>query len=297
LHGFSRKFYNEIIEPLYSVLFITKQGLLQQSTAQSLAYLGTTDLGYTQFDSTVCEREPKVFRTHRGSTNFWHQVADEIGLSRIHLNTPVTKIKRKRDDKWDVTLGGSGGGTTRQYDQVVFSPDASIALEIIDGIPWLTRLVLGQLEWSRSYLSLHNNTAFIEGHPGSTTYHYQDRPAAYTPTLSGWMGKEFGYENSKLIVTLHFEEEFADDVIGRENILETNHWTHPITTMWHSISTFWWLMAVNHRRNLHFVGGYANGLGHIAAIRTGVRAACKIGVHNAPENRASVIVRDSCEFS
>jgi len=311
LHGFDDEFIDVIIQPVLSLLFVTKMGTRQQPAGAVLGYFSTsedaTGNGWVFLRKTEESKQP-VWRVKGGSRVLYAALLRAIGHERIKLGTGISRVHRRADGKYEL-FGASratGGGKSTNlgaYDQVVMATHADTSLKLLAParLPLLSRWLLSQMQHTSVQVCLHSDTSFLPADESwRALYNVRFNPERRME-MTGRIGRIFGYEPTaserELLLTT-----------GNQSVIEPSllhrcfWWAHHTFDLWQGVLMAAVMPWVNGHEGIHFAGGWVKDIGHNSAYATGIQAGCAAGVQPAPIAEASArerttyekLLRDQC---
>jgi len=269
MEGFSEKFVKLCVHSTTSVLFVTKMGLAQQSTQAVLNQFA--DGGWFDFEY----RKPLVENTVGGSQNLWSAVVEDMlktGNVQIKYSSQIVSVVQ-HDGTWSLT--SSHGIHHVGFKSVVLAIPANTASKIVQGRP-LKNALVSQVGYIPSSVTLHRDNATLypafEQAPDHVLYMVE--PAHMT----GRIGKIFGALQSDLLLTVHGQRDQSHMRIDSRKVLATWTWSHHYFTIWDLLVAWKVVPWFNGGGGLHYAGDWVFGMGHEDAIRSGIAAACRVGI-------------------
>jgi len=285
-NGFSEKFYRLAIESTMTVLFVTKMGALRQSAAAVLSYYQASSGGFIHVRPDGIKR---VQYNPGGSQNMWYDMIADMnstGLVEIRLNSKVTG-KKWEDDAW--TLEIAGGKSVGGYKHVVMACPAYASQQII-GNQW-HKFILSQVQYEESYLTLHKDP---EATVAKDIFSQADDNVLYfvepeEGVMTGKIGKIFGNETSDLLLTVHFEKKDIDE----SKVIKQYVWYHHMFHIWELGVARKMVPVYYPSDGIYLAGDWLFGVGHNDAIKSGVAAACAVGIPETLDDPAAAHLYDN----
>lgn len=206
-----------------------------------------------------------------GSRSYIEPITREF-KERIHLNTPILKVKRDAEGVEIITKAGE----SHRFDQVVFACHSDQALRLLAEPSHAESEILGALPYQNNHVVLHTDTRLMPKRKlawASWNYHIPQRHndcAMVTYNMN--ILQNFHDAPETLLVTLNRTQE-----INPDKIIAQFEYTHPVFTQdgvkaqarHHEISA--------HNRT-HYCGAYwFNGF-HEDGVKSGLRVAEAFGL-------------------
>lgn len=263
-NGFDRSFRDSYLTPLLTVLFITDTGLYEVSTRFVLNMMA----GKRRWLSF--EEGGHAWAVGGGSGAYYSQLAAEM-QDDIRLLTPVSAVERKRDGV-HVTAHGPSGLVEEVFDDVVLAVPANVARRLLMDRTWFEDSVLGQVRYDGQEVVLHTDPRALPRDEYLRSYNVvaYGRELEMTSVASMQMGGARVPLQPEVYVTLNPQQEY-DGVLFRRT------WKHYSMDMWHLAVTHELLPLVQGAGGVHYAGDWVSFIGHGPAIRTGMKAACRVG--------------------
>lgn len=267
-HGFTDDFYRLCLTSIISVLFVTKMGAARQSAQATLNYF-RPDVGF----SHMRYQKPLVQNNIKGSQFLWRDIiadANSTGLLDIRLNSKVESLQWRGG--WDLLL--HDGRTVSGYEDIILAIPASECSKIVNN-PW-QKLVLGQIDYVTTFLTLHSDAEATVAQPhfapaqNSSVLYFVDES-----TMTGKIGQIFGDHDSELLLTVHSDQ----NVINPEKVKTQHVWSHHFFSLWELAVARRFVPMFDSSAGIHFAGDWKVGVGHDDAIKAGIAAACRAGIH------------------
>jgi len=269
-HGFTDDFYRLCLTSIISVLFVTKMGAARQSAQATLNYFRPDD-GFTH----LRYRRPLVQNNIKGSQFLWRDImadANSTGLLDIQLNSKVEGLRRSNGRSWDVLL--NGGRTVSGFEDIILAIPADECAKIVND-PW-KKLVLGQIDYVTTFLTLHTDAAATVNQPhfapaqNSSVKYFVDEN-----TMTGKIGEIFYDNDSELLLTVHSDQKLIDP----DKVKIQYEWSHHFFSLWELAVARRFVPMFDSSAGIHLAGDWRVGVGHNDAIKAGVAAACRAGIH------------------
>lgn len=274
-HGFTDDFYRLCLTSIISVLFVTKMGAARQSAQATLNYF-RPDVGF----SHMRYQKALVQNNIKGSQFLWRDIiadANSTGLLDIRLNSKVESLQWRGG--WDLLL--NDGRTVSGYEDIILAIPASECSKIVNN-PW-KKLVLGQIDYVTTFLTLHTDAEATVAQPhlapaqNSSVLYFVDES-----TMTGKIGQIFGDHDSELLLTVHSDQ----NVINPEKVKTQYAWSHHFFSLWELAVARRFVPMFDSSAGIHFAGDWKVGVGHDDAIKAGIAAACRAGIHAELSNEA-----------
>jgi len=278
-HGFSDRFRRLCLDSTMSVLFVTKMGLDKQSAQGVLNYFRIAD-GFTHLRYDV----PKVQYSPGGSQFMWKDVVRDMestGRAQVRVNSRVAEVE-KEDGLWTVTLadGTKYGG----FGDVVLACPSNVAAKIVRNRP-LQALIVSQIDYIAANVTLHKDHLATVG----SNFRQASDDVLYFVSddhLTGKIGRIFGDVRSDLLLTVHGQGQEAVKIDPAKTLWKTT-WSHHYFSIFELCIARKFVPMFNNGGGLHYAGDWVYGVGHNDAIKSGVHAACAVGVPETPPDGAS----------
>lgn len=215
------------------------------------------------------------WRTVEGGSREYVRLLTARFRERIHLETPVAKVRR---DAHGVELVFSDGGS-RRFDGVVIAAHADEALAMLEEPTADEKRLLGAWRYSKNETLLHSDASLLPRRAGaraSWNYHLGDCAAPWTSaTLHYWINRLQGLpKETDWIVSLNPTREPAAGTVARRLL-----YTHPVYTR-ESVATQAELPALNGRNRTWFAGAYFGYGFHEDGLSAGLAAAASLGAES-----------------
>ncbi len=263
--GYSRAFRDLYLVPFTSALWST-------APAQTLAFPVGYAVRFFQNHGLLGFRRHRWLTVTGGSRRYVDAITAPLG-QRLHLDTPVTEIRRDADG---VDLR-TADDTVRRFDAVVVASHAPQALAMLADADPLEREVLGAFRTTANSAVLHTDVRLLPRRPSaraSWNYLIGDDPVAPTlPTVTYYLNRLQALDEPEhYCVTLN-----RDAAIAPEHVIRRFDYAHPLYTF-ASLAAQERLPAIDGRRRTFFCGAY-HGFGfHEDGLASGLRAAAALGV-------------------
>eukprot|EP00930_Biecheleria_cincta_P096954 TRINITY_DN88716_c0_g1_i1.p1 TRINITY_DN88716_c0_g1~~TRINITY_DN88716_c0_g1_i1.p1 ORF type:complete len:668 (-),score=116.87 TRINITY_DN88716_c0_g1_i1:91-2049(-) len=275
-HGFSEAFLKLCLESTMKVLFVTKMGLLRQSSQAVLTFFD--DGGFTHLRASP----PKVQNNLKGSQHMWRDFLKDMmstGRVQVHLDSEVVGM-RQDNGVWSLQL--SHGNELTGFGDVVLALPAEVQKKLVHD-PF-QQILLSQIDYIPTYLSLHTHASATTGKAAFASANEDVVYFVDDVSMTGKVSKIFGSPSTDLLLTVHEDK----DLIPQNKIKSQHLWSHHYFSMWE--------LAVAHKivplffpaNRVHLAGDWIYGVGHNDAIKSGIAAACSVGMPKTlPESEDS----------
>jgi len=198
---------------------------------------------------------------------------DAAGGGCLHKEEEVTRLFNKEVRK--------GETTEEEFDQVILACSAKVAAALLPR--GALRTLLGAVDYDDFRVTLTEPADNDDVRTDASLYHVYtqglmsgaiDRIDEVAPTNCS---ASFCPGNYKL------EVEPADNPPRElshfgKRVIATRLWSHHRFSLFEAILMQRLLPRLNHRDGLHIAGDYINGYGHEDALRSGLAAACRVGI-------------------
>ena len=308
--GFSKEFTEGVLRPMLTPLFVTARGNMIQSAGATREYFKLG--GGMPFLSLDLEHDgaPPVYHTMGGVNALHAALLDEAKPppEAVRLNTEVVAVRRTAEGKWRVTwrkttglVGGrcdaADGGclqdhaafsasegaptTSEDFDTVVMACSAQIAAKLLPA--GALRTLLGTVDYDAFRVTLSEPAESDDVRTDPSLYHVYpqglmsgaiDRIDEVAATDCG---AAFCPGEYKLEVEPDDNPERDASHYGKR-VIATRQWAHHRFSLYEIITIRRLLPRLNHVDGLHIAGDYVYGYGHEDALRSGLAAACRIGL-------------------
>ena len=191
----------------------------------------------------------------------------------LHLNTPVTSVRRNGSG-WEVV---ARGGHSKRFDQVVFACHADQALQMIDSPDPTQRALLGAFRYQRNRALLHSDAALMPARRRVwSAWNYMadtDDKGRREVSVTYWMNRLQGLDEKRpLLVSLNpLQEPQAGTLITEMTYHHPVFDTAAIRAQHH-------LRQLQGKQGLWFCGSYFGYGFHEDALRSAVDVARALGV-------------------
>ncbi|CAL1131038.1 unnamed protein product [Cladocopium goreaui] len=171
--------------------------------------------------------------------------------------------------------------TVSGYEDIILAIPASECSKIVNN-PW-KKLVLGQIDYVTTFLTLHTDAEATVAQPhfapaqNSSVLYFVDES-----TMTGKIGQIFGDHDSELLLTVHSDQ----NVINPEKVKTQYAWSHHFFSLWELAVARRFVPMFDSSAGIHFAGDWKVGVGHDDAIKAGIAAACRAGIHAELSNEA-----------
>jgi len=310
-HGFSRDFYYSALLPMLTPLFVTQNGNAAQSSGATCTHF-SKERGFLSFNRSD---HPPVLHTVGGVQFMYEamlqQVTDTCATCAVRTNSDVFKVAPSRGG-WTVTTRDriSGDVTSREYDEVVLACNAHIAERLLsaggdgeiaqwpqchDASPFRTACRQSGDNIFRALRSWAMRNTEYEWADVTLSKTSANQPEQMYPSLYHiWAGGVMTGAIDKILDltpasnTARYRLRVAPDGVEDVNpdvtpVLARRRWEHHRFNLWEHLLVFRILAHFNNYDGLHVAGDWTRSVGQNAAVESGVRAACAIGLR--PETK------------
>lgn len=267
---FSQAFIQRCLLPTLSVLLLDSVHQSAQSVLDAFKPGPRRRLGL-RYDGGG----GKVRVIRGGSTLLWDKVRQDVGDAHFSSSHEVSEVVR---DGGTWTLHFLDGTEARRFSDVIMAVPPQTAAGIVRGVGSMISGLLNQVGSVSSYVTLHTDSAVLDKKFSSTGLYLIDRDRGYRTTR---IGRVFGNDASELLLTVHDDPE----VVNREKVIQQFMWSHHVVSLWDKLITRRFLALLDGDQSLHYAGDWSLGVGTEDSIRSGVYAACKVGLPKEPETR------------
>lgn len=272
-HGFSVKFRETHLTPMLTLLFITSEGLYEQSTRFILNMFAGPN-------KWVDFRKGYGSWVVKGSSKEYYKRLTAPFATRIRLFSPVTSVKRK-DGKVMVTWKDTLSQTHREeFDGAIIATPADVARKIVV-TEWWEDWTLAQVRYTPVIVELHSDSSILPAPEMRRAFNYFQNGELETFELIGRFSEIFGYGklDPEPIGHLNPHRRAKDPLLSRV-------WRHHVQDLWHIAVMDLLLTKMQGRGNIYYAGDWVKFVGHGFAMRTGMNAACHLtGIKKAGEIR------------
>jgi predicted NAD/FAD-binding protein len=188
---------------------------------------------------------------------------------RVHLGTPVEKIRRQPDGVEVVSTFGA-----EQFDHVVVATHSDQALRLLSDPDRLERSVLGAIAYQPNRATLHTDARLMPRHRKAwASWNYQRlSPDADSATLTYYLNSLQGIiSDVPVLVTLN-----QDDAIDPERVIARMDYEHPVLGP-ATVAAQARRAEVNGRRRSWFCGAYWRYGFHEDGVRSAVEVCSALG--------------------
>lgn len=265
--GFSDEFFNLCLKPALTVLFVTKMGIMKQSTQATLDYFKQNGFIHLRYGGS------KVQINLQGSQNMWQKLIDDMkstGRVTVHFSSRATSIHHNGQD-WEISTDHDQKKISGFSDVIMATP-AKEASALVQDRSWATYLA-NEIEYVGSFLTLHTDKleAFkdFNGQDGQNVLYF-----VHQDHLTGKIGQIFGDPQSELLISVHQSPTLFD----KSRVKKQFHWFHHYFSVWEIIVARLLMPNFQGQNGLHYAGDWVMGVGHNDAIISGISAACAAGL-------------------
>ncbi|MFT7184735.1 MAG: putative NAD/FAD-binding protein [Pseudohongiellaceae bacterium] len=264
-HKYSKNFVNYYIVPMGAAIWSASQEVM-------LAFPLKFFLNFFNNHGMLSVDERPQWRViSQGSRSYIDPITQSY-KERIKLNTPVTKVERKRDGISVHTAKGE----VFEFDQVVLACHSDQALRMLDEPSKQESEILGALPYQMSEVVLHTDIRLMPKKElawASWNYHIPQRAndcAMVTYNMN--ILQNFHYAEETFLVTLNRGVE-----IDPEKIIKKYQYAHPVFTQ-DGIRAQQRYDEINAHNRTHFCGAYwFNGF-HEDGVNSALRVAKSFGI-------------------
>jgi len=276
-HGFSEEFIDRCIKSTLTVLFVTKFGVMKQSTQAILDYFKFGE-GFTHLQDQ--NAEAKVWRTENGSQQMWMKSIDDsfgTGNLDVFLNSSVDVVERDGDG-WRIKLGS---GVVATYKQVIIALPANVAQRVVKG-GFFRYTLARQIDYTTAVVSLHHDygmtlgQGFTQANERVLYYVGENDDGAFH--MTGTIGRIFGRMDSTVLLTVHDEDLKLNESLVKKRF----YWSHHYFSIWEIVVGWRFMPLIQGHGGLFYAGDWLYGVGHNDAIKSGIAAACGVGLPREP---------------
>jgi predicted NAD/FAD-binding protein len=191
--------------------------------------------------------------------------------ARLHLDTPVTEVRRHPDHVLVTPLGAE----PQRYDEVVLATHSDQALQVLADADDREHELLRAIPYQPNEAVLHTDTRMLPRRRrawASWNYHLLDEPAA-TSTVTYHMNRlQSLRSDQQFCVTLNMTE-----AIDPEKVIRTIPYAHPVFTS-EGCAAQARVAEISGRNRTHFAGAYWGWGFHEDGAKSGVRVAERFGL-------------------
>lgn len=255
-HRFSAYFRDHYVVPMGSAIWSAPEDAMERFPARFF-------LRFFHNHGMLSVDERPTWRVLKGgSSTYVSRMLPSFGR-RLHLNTPVTGVRRLADS---VSL--KAGGSRHTFDQVIFACHSDQALALLEDPSPAERAILGALPYQRNEVVLHTDTRLLPRARrawAAWNYHVPadpSRPVSVT-------------YNMNILQRLDAPETFCVTLnrsgdIDPDRILGSYHYDHPVFTR-EGVQAQGSHDRISDRNRTHYCGAYwFNGFhedGVVSALR------------------------------
>jgi predicted NAD/FAD-binding protein len=264
-HKYSKNFVNYYIVPMGAAIWSASQEVM-------LAFPLKFFLNFFNNHGMLSVDERPQWRViSQGSRSYIDPITQSY-KERIKLNTPVTKVERKR---YGISVH-TAKGEVFEFDQVVLACHSDQALRMLDEPSKQESEILGALPYQMSEVVLHTDIRLMPKKElawASWNYHIPQRAndcAMVTYNMN--ILQNFHYAEETFLVTLNRGVE-----IDPEKIIKKYQYAHPVFTQ-DGIRAQQRYDEINAHNRTHFCGAYwFNGF-HEDGVNSALRVAKSFGI-------------------
>lgn len=309
-HGYSNDFFESALKPMMTPLFVTQHGNSAQSAGATCGHFNK-QRGFLSFNVSD---HPDVYHTVGGVQFMYEKMLQQVtGLCAncsVMTNTEVVSVAPSIGG-WTITSRDRASGDVRavEYDEVVLACNAHIGERLLaaggDGQigEWpscddddsgraacrrgwdnvyraLRSWAMRNTEYEWSDVTLTRASADQAEANSSSLYHIWKKGV-----MTGSIDKILGLvpptqgTQYRLRVAPSIGDASPDDVAPDINpVLARRRWQHHRFNLWEHLLVMRILVHFNNYDGLHVAGDWTSSVGQEAALDSGVRSACAIGL-------------------
>ncbi|RJG48135.1 NAD(P)/FAD-dependent oxidoreductase [Motilimonas pumila] len=191
---------------------------------------------------------------------------------KIHLNSPVTAIKREQDCVW-LTVKGQ---QPQAFDEVILACHSDQALAMLEDSSELEKSVLGQIPYQENDVVLHTDTRFLPTKKlawAAWNYHLNSdnkRPAALTYNMN--ILQRLPSDAPTFCVTLN-----QNELIDQDKVIAKFRYAHPVFNT-ASIAAQQRRAEICGHQRTHFAGAYWYNGFHEDGVRSALDVCKRFGL-------------------
>ena len=216
-------------------------------------------------------RDRPRWHTVAGGSHRYVQAILAQWEARLHLDTPVTEVRRHPDH----VLVTPRGAEPQRYDEVVLATHSDQALRLLADADDREHELLRAIPYQPNEAVLHTDTRMLPRRRrawASWNYHLLDEPAP-TSTVTYHMNRLQSLRSDhQFCVTLNMTR-----AIDPEKVIHTIPYAHPVFTAAGQAAQMR-VAEISGRNRTHFAGAYWGWGFHEDGARSGVRVAERFGL-------------------
>jgi predicted NAD/FAD-binding protein len=263
-NGYSRYFRNYYIVPMGAAIWSAPEIVLEQFPIRFFLQF------FNNHGMLSVDDRPTWRVISGGSATYVNRMMDNLG-ERIHLNSPVTSVKR--DDE-GVTL--TANGQEHRFDQVIFGCHSDQALAMLDDATDDERSILGAIAYQKNDVVLHTDASVLPSNRlawAAWNYmipEHSTQPVSVTYNMN--VLQNFDDAPETFCVTLNRSRD-----INPEKVIKRFEYDHPVFTL-DAVAAQERYDDIGNRNRTHFCGAYwFNGF-HEDGVRSALRVTRAFGV-------------------
>ncbi|ERS12149.1 amine oxidase [Marinobacter sp. EN3] len=263
-NGYSRYFRNYYIVPMGAAIWSAPEIVLEQFPIRFFLQF------FNNHGMLSVDDRPTWRVISGGSATYVNRMMDKLG-ERIHLNSPVTSVKR--DDE-GVTL--TANGQEHRFDQVIFGCHSDQALAMLDDATDDERSILGAIAYQKNDVVLHTDASVLPSNRlawAAWNYmipEHSTQPVSVTYNMN--VLQNFDDAPETFCVTLNRSRD-----INPEKVIKRFEYDHPVFTL-DAVAAQERYDDIGNRNRTHFCGAYwFNGF-HEDGVRSALRVTRAFGV-------------------
>ncbi|PKG38478.1 NAD(P)/FAD-dependent oxidoreductase [Psychromonas sp. Urea-02u-13] len=246
-HGFSDYFANHYILPMGAAIWSTS---LTEMKAFPLYFF--IRFFYNHGLLSVFNR-PQWYVISGGSKQYIIPLIESFS-GKIHLNSPVTAVKRLKEGV-ELQINNAGSqGEWQYFDEVVLACHSDQAQKMLVDITDQEKSVLGGLKYQKNEVVMHHDESLLPAQKGAWAawnYHLNSdnlRPAALTYNMN--ILQNLPAHAPTFCITLN-----QTALIDKQKILSVYHYDHPVFNA-SSLASQQKRSEICGKNNTHFAGAY-----------------------------------------
>ncbi|MFT4908607.1 MAG: putative NAD/FAD-binding protein [Oleispira sp.] len=265
LHGYGDRFVNHYIVPMGAAIWSASVDVMMEFPLRFFLKF------FNNHGMLSVDNRPQ-WRVITGGSQSYIEPLIESFKDNIHLNSPISSVKRSADNVTVKTYSGA----EFEFDQVVFACHSDQALGMLDEPSQAENDILGAIPYQRNEVVLHTDRRLMPKRKlawAAWNYHIPQRHSEYA-MVTYHMNALQNFEEAPddFMVTLNRTAEIAPG-----KIIDKYDYAHPVFTM-DGIAAQQRHSEINNKNRSHFCGAYwFNGF-HEDGVNSALRVAKSFGI-------------------
>lgn len=267
---YSKEFIDYFIFPSLSILFISKDGFMKQSTRFILNMFGDTK--WLNLD-----KKSKVWTIAKSSNEF--KVKMHKILTNVMLNSEVISVIRHNENKITVRSKENGKIIQRNFANVIFTIE-TFHIKNIYRCSLCEKKILDLFSYNKHTIILHTDQSILPPKKYRRNFNYRKLGNGYA--LSAIISRiqnvsNLDKHNDNVITTnISNEADINELGIDKKKILHIHSWYHISQTRNFMILIYLKMYKTLERNNVKFTGSWTSTLAHSQSYEKGIEAATSL---------------------